>query len=46
MFGSDWPVLTGAGSYAKWHEIAFDALARLTEAGARSGAQRHRRRDL
>ena len=32
MFGSDWPVLTGAGGYDQWHEIVLGAISGLTEA--------------
>ncbi len=32
LFGSDWPVLTSAGSYSEWRDTVQDALAGLPEA--------------
>ena len=32
LFGSDWPVLTLAGSYREWRDTVLDALAGLSEA--------------
>jgi L-fuconolactonase len=32
LFGSDWPVLTLAGSYAHWRDTVLDAVAGLSEA--------------
>jgi len=32
LFGSDWPVLTLAGSYAEWRDTVLDAIAGLSEA--------------
>ena len=32
LFGSDWPVLTLAGSYAEWRDTVLDAVAGLSEA--------------
>lgn len=31
MFGSDWPVLTGVGSYSQWADIVLDTLAGFSE---------------
>jgi L-fuconolactonase len=31
MFGSDWPVLAGVGSYAQWCDTVLDALVGLSE---------------
>ena len=31
MFGSDWPVLTGAGGYGEWYEIVLDAISDVPE---------------
>ncbi len=35
MFGSDWPVLTGVGSYAQWCDTVLDTLTGLGEADRR-----------
>lgn len=32
LFGSDWPVLTLAGTYGAWRDIVLDAVAGLAEA--------------
>jgi L-fuconolactonase len=32
LFGSDWPVLTLAGSYAQWRDTVLDAVAGLSDA--------------
>jgi L-fuconolactonase len=31
MFGSDWPVLTGAATYVEWCEVVLDTLVELSE---------------
>jgi L-fuconolactonase len=36
MFGSDWPVLTGVGSYAEWCDTVLDTLVGLSEEERRS----------
>ena len=40
LFGSDWPVLTLAGSYAEWRNTVLDAIAGLSEAEVEAAGTR------